>query len=156
MADVREQGPFFQKAAHERAIDGVVAALPPAAQELADAIRERAPVGATGKLKAKVRVAGKGLRVRVALTSPPYARVVEAGRKPAFIPIKRLTQWFATRVGLGNDEARRAAFALSRVRSRSAVPGKKFFFSTFDQLAPRLTAQLLGAFGAAIERELGG
>lgn len=72
-------------------------------------------------------------------TSPPIkAGVIEEGRRPAPIPIRPLAEWARRKFGIGPDEARGVAFAISKAASKTKRPGLHVFARMHPKIAESL------------------
>ena len=71
-------------------------------------------------------------------TPPIKVGVIEEGRRPAFIPIRPLVGWARRKFGLGPDEAKSAAFAISTAASKTRRPGLHVFARMHPKIAEAL------------------
>lgn len=148
---VRKTGRIFW--AHASTVFDVVGreAVKDAAEELAERVKEFAPVGATGLLRRSIVVEHRSDGSYITAKAP-YAPAVEGGRRAAGIPLSPLAAWFQKKLGLAQKPALVAALALSRLRRRQK--GKHFFYAALQRYGPPIIDHYLGPAGAAIVQEL--
>ena len=155
-AQCRAIGPLFSVGAPLVANAKMAEAVHAATDVLAHAIQAAAPAGRNklrGSIKAFGVGTGRGVRV-----GEWYAIPLESGQKPGKglnkAGIAKVAEWAQYQLGLGPKEARRFAYAWSRWKLRHSVPRKRFFFGTYDRLAPYLQTHYLGRVGLNIVAEL--
>jgi len=88
-----------------------------------------------------------GATFRSTATPAVKAGVIERGRRPAFIPIKPLSEWVRHRLGISDEKkAKSVAFAISVKAKRQKRPG----LGIMKKAHPRIVA----AFERNLQKEL--
>lgn len=112
-------------------------------------IRERTPIGVggggglAGSISARSpRVSGTSVSADVG-TSLRYATVVEMGRRPGQRqpPVRAIADWAKYKLGLGANEATRAAYPIARAIGARGTKGKYMFrdgLAAVEQHAERI------------------
>lgn len=75
-------------------------------------------------------------------TPEPYAEYVEVGTKPHTPPIQPLMDWVVAKLGLRDDDAKGAAFAISKAIAKRGTRAQPVWQTTYQRLLPEIEAKL--------------
>jgi len=101
-------------------------------------IKRRAPVGVSGALRAGYEVSpGDGANATIQ-NNVPYAGAVEFGSEPHMPPIAPLKQWARRVLGLTDDEAREAAWAIAKSIEDEGTEAQPHIRPALDELRSEL------------------
>lgn len=89
-------------------------------------------------------------------TSQPYAEYVEVGTRPHAPPIQPLEDWVEAKLGLRDDEATSAAFAISRSIAKRGTRAQPVWQTTYQRLVPTIQAKLQQGIDRILGRLAGG
>lgn len=140
---VEVRGPIFSPLATKVTQEEVQQGIDGAIVRLRDAIASKAKT-ATGDMKAGIKIVDRRSGAAV-VASKSYSIPVDQGRSPGWLNkpgARRLAAWAELVLGLSSQEARRAAYAITRTNARTGIPADQFFYRTFDQMQGQLSNQL--------------
>lgn len=109
--------------------------------------------GLAGSIVGEVLGYGESLMARIG-TPLEYGEVVELGRRPgkARPPIAPLELWLQRKIGLGPEEAHRAAYGLAISIARHGFEGAHMFERSMTELDSWISHELAGIPGRVAER----
>ena len=116
-------------------------ALRRAGQMLTPKLKDKTPVGATGKLRSSTvfQVLGKAedmsVEIRQSASSSKgfaYGVAVRHGTKPHFPPIDALVPWVRKVLGIGPERVRQVAFLVARKISREGTKPQPYHIEVLD------------------------
>lgn len=112
--------------------------------------------GLTNSIHTRVESKG-GEVIGLVETSSPHASFVEFGTRPHFVPIQPLEDWALAKLpGVDSEEeARSAAFAISRKIAKHGTKPKPVWRTTFQKAQPRIRQFYQDAVARIVE-QLGG
>lgn len=143
---VRKVGPIFRDAAKQAVNEEVDAGAKGAQEYLGRAIKAKEP-SLTGEMARTTVTRGVALARSVRIEAR-YAIPQEAGWLPAST---------RARIVLARNTYKlKGKRKLIRALKATAIPGKRFFYGTFDQVQPFLASQYLAPVGVGIVKSLGG